>query len=215
MEQALNEQMERPRFSIDNAALIGKLYANAVKAEKTAFDKARDRLISLGIIARRPGRAVVLKPILKENGRKSDRMTSYEKKMLQGLNATTLGSLFFPGVITNTPKRNYVDRRIVALKSWRDVYHYNETGNLKGWTRYGGKRKRHFNADGFIVLERDSLGRCIEARKVVYRRVPLQRDAKGRITGYDDKALTFHTGKEIAYYDYDGPNDDKGRIRVP
>jgi len=45
---------------------------------------------------------------------------------------------------------NYVDPMISLPRGWRDDYHYDEQGKLKGWTRSIGDRKDEFNADGTI-----------------------------------------------------------------
>ena len=189
------------------------MYTTASNAGKAAYDKERNRLISFGVIANNPGQIVEVTPVLKGKGLISQQLTTYEKKMLRRLNAAALTGLFFPGVITNSLKRDYVDRRIVGPKSWRDVYHYDKNGNSAGWTRYDGKTIMDFNSDGLIVLERDSRGRCIKARKVLYNWAPLGRNSKGQVTGYSDEPLKFHPGKEIVYYEYDSPKDTKGRIK--
>jgi len=207
LERALNALTENPYFLIHNTEVIGELYTAASNAGKAAFDKERNRLIAFGVIAGNPGRVVEVTPALKGNGFSSQRLTTYEKKMLRRLNAAALTGLFLPEVIKNSFKRDYVDRRIAGPKVWRDVYHYDKNGGSAGWTRYDGNNIMDFNSDGLIVLERDSLGRCIKARKVLYNWAPLSRNSKGQVTGYSDEPLKFQPGKEIVYYEYDNPKD--------
>jgi hypothetical protein len=206
---------ETPNLLVDNTGVILELYDGANDAAKAAFTKEHKRLISFGVIANKKSPIVEIVPILKDNSSIPQKLSTYERKMLLGLNASGLENLVFPDVITNSTKRDYVDQRITAPKYWRDVYHYDVKGNRTGWTRYDGKNSVDFNSDGMLVLEMDSEGRCTKAQNVTYDWYPFRRNSKGKVIEYNNKPLKFRPGKEIVYYEYNGPNDTEGQPKFP
>ncbi len=72
-----------------------------------------------------------------------------------------------PGVSVSTVT-NYVDPNIARPKKWRDVYHYNESGDLTGWTRYGLDQTYEFSPKGQVVLKRDDAGNPLQTANVRY-----------------------------------------------
>ena len=51
---------------------------------------------------------------------------------------------------------------------WKDVFHWDETGGLTGWTRYRGEVTNEFTREGLVVVSRDSLGRPKGVRRDMY-----------------------------------------------
>lgn len=65
-------------------------------------------------------------------------------------------------------KGNYVDPAFDVPKSWRDDYHYDETGNLLGWTRTRGEKTEEFTSDGKLIVMKDADGQPLVTRAVRY-----------------------------------------------
>jgi len=63
---------------------------------------------------------------------------------------------------------NYVDPMVDLPKDWLDVYHYDDTGRMTGWTRTLGDQKQEFTADGMLIGARDASGKPTETRMVSY-----------------------------------------------
>ncbi|HEX5102577.1 MAG TPA: hypothetical protein VFV87_02120 [Pirellulaceae bacterium] len=63
---------------------------------------------------------------------------------------------------------NYADPAVHTLRDFTDEYHYDETGELTGWTRIRGAEREFFTAHGHLLVEKDSLGRATKARPVIY-----------------------------------------------
>jgi hypothetical protein len=64
--------------------------------------------------------------------------------------------------------KNYVDPAFDVPKQWRDEYHYADSGQLTGWTRFRGESSEQFTADGLLVTKVDAQGRASQARRVRY-----------------------------------------------
>ena len=64
--------------------------------------------------------------------------------------------------------KNYVDPVIDIAKDWRDEYHYDESGELSGWTRIRGESQEQFTAEGLLITKTDAEGRRTQARRVRY-----------------------------------------------
>jgi hypothetical protein len=77
--------------------------------------------------------------------------TTYERMLIQRANAALLSRALLPGALSVRTPTNYVDQRLTNPKAWRDVYHYDVSGNYLGWTRYGEEAPLEFNADGAPV----------------------------------------------------------------
>jgi len=211
VDMVLTKISEDPGFLIRNTGAVERAYRAADRRRKRAFDKERSRLIATGVIAGIPGRAVKLRPALEGGDPASLRLTNYEKKMMHRLTASALAELLLPGAVKNTPTSDFVDWRIAAPKSWRDLYHYDDAGHMTGWTRYADKRVTHFNPDGLIVLKRDSGGRCIKAKKVRYLWDPPAVNPNGKKARFKIELLDFQSTGEVVHYEYEGPDDFKGR----
>jgi hypothetical protein len=105
--------------------------------------------------------------------------------------------------------QQYEDPLLTAPREWTDRYTYDENQELTGWIRTRDNSMQEFTADGAIVIKKDELGRPTQARSVTYRRSTDPKLAPPR--------LEQHLGPELLYYEYDSPEDKKGRIarRVP
>ncbi len=65
---------------------------------------------------------------------------------------------------------DYVDPVISAAKDWRDLFSYDPSGSLLGWTRFRGTDQQAFFRDGTLILERDEKGRPLKTQAVRYER---------------------------------------------
>ena len=110
--------------------------------------------------------------------------------------------VLYPGLMSPVHRLNYVDGRLTAPKSWRDVYHYDADGNCTGWTRYDGRKAADFTPEGHLVLERDAQGRCVRAQSMRYERQ--QGDGGPTLVGV--------SGGQVFQYEYSSASDRKGRI---
>src|SRR6202000_1370763 len=114
-------------------------------------------LIGLGIIKDQPGDAIELTPIRPGSSPAIDRLTRFERAQLQRYNDDVIAGFYLKGIVNSVWRDNFVDIRITAPKSWRDVYHYDDKGVRTGWTRYDGQKVSQFNADGLLMLDKGGL----------------------------------------------------------
>ncbi len=207
LETALYDLLRNPTLYVDHTGTFARLYKSADGPARAAVDAARKRLVGMGVAKDGSDEALTLQPIRPGGGTVAERLTPYEKAMLQRFHLEVLTRLVYPGLLAGSYRVNYVDPRLSAPKSWRDVYRYDGLGHPLGWTRYDGERATAFNPDGLIVLKTDGRGRCARARTVRYT---LARPGRGGPTG---ATLQYVPGNQIATYEYSGHQDWKGRIK--
>jgi len=189
-------------FDRDWLAAIDK----AGPARKNSVEAARQRLIQSGLAAARPGGRLEWQPIRSGATDLAQRLTACEKYLLEQFNATLLAELVLPGALTVSSPPNYVDHRLFAPKSWRDLYHYDAAGKLTGWTRRDGNRVTDFTEDGLMVLEKDAEGRPVKAQAMRYRQAPTKEP-------WRPSALEASPGDEVVTYAYDrGKRVETSRI---
>jgi hypothetical protein len=129
---------------------------------------------------------------------------SYGRSQLEQLHLALLGDYAFPGMVQVSYQLNFVDQRLTAPKSWRDVYHY-AAAECTGWTRYYRDRVAdEFNHEGLLVVAKDDLGRCKKACTVRYTRTA----AKGFP---DPNPLRMEPGDQVLTYEFAGPDDRRGK----
>ena len=143
-----------------------------------------------------------------------NRLTRYEKSMIERFNSVLLSRILFPGIVQSEWRENFVDYRITSSKRWRDVYRYAPDGTCLGWRRYQFDNVSEFNAEGLLVLDEDSQGRCVKARIVGYELEPEERDGKGRMIGPYMRNVRIVPKDTLREYEYDGNDDWKGRIKL-
>jgi hypothetical protein len=76
-----------------------------------------------------------------------------------------------------TDAGSYVDPLIVTPADWADTYHYDDRGDLLGWTRSRKDRDEEFTPNGRVVVEKDAAGRAVKTRGVRYVREQAGPDA--------------------------------------
>jgi hypothetical protein len=205
VDRTLMQLAQAPTFYIDHQEAIDSLAQASDAARRTRFVDARKRMIGLGIL--KEGKTACRLQSLREGPAPvAKRLTAYEKNMLTRFHAELLSILVYPGMVNQSFKVNFVDQRISSPKAWRDIYHYDRKGNRVGWTRRDGTTEQEFNADGHVILEKDKLGRALQARTVKYEYDPPL-----------NKAGMFRTLKQawdnhIVHYEYVDENDWRGRI---
>ncbi len=181
----------------------------AAPARKNAVESARKRLIQTGLGANRDGGRLEWTPIRLASTNLDQRMTPFEKQLMERFNASLLSELVLPGVLTVSTAPNFVDQRLFTAKSWRDIYQYDSKGNLSGWTRRDGERITEFTDEGLMVLAKDDEGKPTKAQTVTYR----QQASKGP---GQFAALEAAPGDEIVTYAYEnGKRVEKSRTRAP
>jgi hypothetical protein len=97
---------------------------------------------------------------------------------------------------------NYADPIAHTPRDWRDELHYDEGGQLLGWTRRRGAEVERFTVDGRLVVALDPQGRPARARAVRYEVDP--RPASG------PTLRQIATAQEYRY-EYLSAQDRRGR----
>jgi hypothetical protein len=221
----VREELKNKNLEAEKVKLLQKQLSAATMAETDFLDRkwptASESLKSLiesalrtaardsGLFTKHPdlqGKDGSEGPPLRPPGRQLQ--TAYDKVELERRRLGVLTRQFFPGIVQTSYQVNYVDPRLATPKTWRDVYDYDAKGNYLGWTRYDGKNVTPFNPDGFIVLEKDKLGRCSKARTVQY-----VQDAPTGKVGPNWSSLRHVLGDEIVAYEYAGDDDFRGKIK--
>ncbi len=67
---------------------------------------------------------------------------------LRQLNLTLLSSILFPDFLNRSLEPAFVDPKLTAVKPWRDVYRYDESGKPLGWVRHHEGKALRFTSDG-------------------------------------------------------------------
>ena len=81
-----------------------------------------------------------------------DRLSSSQRNRLEWFNIELMNRLLYPGTLRLAFTRNYVPNNLTSpTKTWRDVYRYDNTGRLTGWTRYDADKITNFTPDGKAV----------------------------------------------------------------
>jgi hypothetical protein len=109
---------------------------------------------------------------------------------------------YTPPVLAN----RYVDPAVFARLGWSDSYRHDSEGQLLGWTRERDGERTEFTGDGWLVVERDKLGRAVRAREVRY---VVERTEAGRAQVKEQE-----TGKERRVV-YAGDGDMIGKPADP
>jgi hypothetical protein len=215
-EKAFNELLDRRRPALEAGArpfVLGRLrralrmpelWNDHVKALSTTHrarvDEARRKLVQMGVIEEGKERLTF----------RRETPTLHVRSLLEEFNAVVLSELVLPGLVRPVFRTNFVDARLTAVKSWRDVYRH-DGDRLAGWTRYrAGQRPQEFTPEGWLVLEKDTKGRPIKARTVVYQQAP----AKGMVW-VNPNPLRQSGGDELITLEYpSGRRKVKSREKV-
>lgn len=169
-----------PALLTADAELMKAVLDGADTAGRSAVAAATKRLVGFGVIEEAGG-AIRLRPATAPAGGASgERLTRFEKRLVERFNAEVLGGAALRGIVTHSWKTNYVDPMLSAPKSWRDVYHYDRTGARTGWTRYDGEKKTEFDAEGRVIVEKDAAGTPTRTRAVRYELAGGSPGAAGR-----------------------------------
>ena len=199
LEAALNSIREDTDFFFAHFAEVEKLAAAADPAHRRPYESLLEELTRLDILRRNPDGTYRLTPLLGPKGP----LTHLERDRLAWLNATIMNHLLYPRILKIRYRRNYVNPFISTPRDWRDVYHYDASGRLTGWTRYEGREKRHYTPDGALVVEWDKLGRPLRARTVRY---------VAEVKSGKPYRLVERPGETIRRYAYSGPADRLGHV---
>jgi hypothetical protein len=186
------------RRAVQDMALVPRFWKDN-PTPASGFSVIQKNLVTMGLLAN----AQTGPPIFKFLGA---RPTDYEKMLIQRANAALLTQVLFPGILAADTRANYVDQRLATPKLWRDLYRYDDRGAYAGWTRYGEDQALDFNADGFLIVAKDELGRCRQARTVTYVQDPRP------TPGMNDNPLRMVVQDELVTYEFAGAEDRTGKI---
>ncbi len=214
VQHAMDLLLQDPNVWITNEKELMDLYQSADKKAREDFDSARNLLVAFHVADTSGHTSFRLKPVLRGKSPMSDRLTGYEKSMIERLNGVLLSGIVFPRIVRSDWRENFVDYRLTSSKRWRDIYRYAPDGTPMGWRRIQRDNVSDFNAEGLLVLEKDSLGRCTKGRVVRYELEPHKRDGSGRIAGYYRREVRIMPTEVLREYEYDGKVDWKGHIKL-
>ena len=179
VQRRMNSLRQDPGFWSENAKAVEHLCDSAGQESLDAFRQIQKMLVLFGVAENHGGASFRLRFIGNGDTPLAERLTRCEKGMIERLNAVALSRIVFPGILRSDWQENYVDQRITSIKEWRDVYRYAPDETLLGWRRYQEDGIREFNAEGLLVLNQDSQGRCTRARVVRYELEPLPKERSG------------------------------------
>ncbi|MCZ7648238.1 MAG: hypothetical protein M5U26_23765 [Planctomycetota bacterium] len=145
-----------------------------------------------------------LSPLRAEGGTLAERLTPYERMQLERFNLILLTQVLYPGLLSGSAATAYVDPRISVRKTWRDVYRHDAQGRIAGFTRYTEDGATEFHADGWIVSEKDELGRPTRALKPDYDQAQ-PKDPRQRYPNFNP--ITFKAAEDARTYAYAGEDD--------
>jgi hypothetical protein len=185
-----------PGWWNDHIPALEPIYNKADPARKRTVDAARGRLIDDGFAEKADGLRLRFHPLRGGAGPLTDR----ERTLLSHFQSIVLAELIFPGLVRVEFRPNFVDQRLSVAKNWRDVYRYEETGALAGWTRHEESKTTEFTPEGWRVLKKDDRGRVIQAHTVEYRQEPLP---PGRM-GLNGNPLRQVEGDEVISFEHEG-----------
>jgi hypothetical protein len=195
VERTLRQARQDPDLFDTHDIIFRAAIEKAAPARKSAVESARQRLIRSGLASNREGGRLEWAPIRQGSTVLEQRLTPFEKQLIERFNAVLLSELVLPGALTASTSPNFVDQRLFTAKSWRDVYRYDDKDKLTGWVRFDDGRVTEFTEEGLQVLEKDATGRPIKARSVRYEPTPQQ--------GTQPTALKSAPGEEIVTYGYE------------
>jgi hypothetical protein len=210
----LNSMLQDPELLSANEKAFELLYNSAGNEAREALDEVKQSLVLYGVAENADGFSFRLKSIKDESASLAEHLTLYEKEMIAHWNATALSRIVFPGILNSEWQENFVDYRIFSAKKWRDVYQYAPDGTLMGWRRYQFDGIREFNAEGLLVLDKDSEGRCTRAQVVRYELEPQKKDSKGHSIEPFQRRVRMVLTDTLREYEYRGANDWKGHIKM-
>jgi hypothetical protein len=210
--EVLNSGLQDPDLWITNERELELLYEAAGREARDSYDKIKNTLILYGV-GENSGGLLPSLSLIRANEISGDRLTRYEKAMVANLNAVVLSRIVFPGIVNSATREHFVDYRIASVKEWRDVFRYAPDGTPMGWRRYQSGGISEFNAEGLLVLEKDSQNRCIRARLVRYELEPQRKDSRGRLAEHFRRKVRMIPTDMMREYEYEGVDDYRGHIK--
>ncbi len=102
-----------------------------------------------------------------------DKLSEAERYYLRQLHLTVLSQVLYPGLLERSPAPLHTDGQLTALKSWRDLYRYDEGGKCLGWLRFYEGRMLRFDAQGRLLPEGNGKPQAVryeaEAGRLVFK----------------------------------------------
>jgi hypothetical protein len=213
VQEILNSRLQDPDLWVTEEQQVELFYKAAGSEARDSYDKIKKTLILYGLGEDSGSMLLRLSPLRKANTPLKERFTLYEKAMVANLNAIVLSRIILPKMVNSVTREHFVDRRITSVKEWRDVYRYAPDGTPMGWRRYQSESINEFNAEGLLVLEKDSQNRCIQARLVRYELEPQRKNSQGRFAESFRRKVRMLPTDMIREYEYEGTNDWRGHIK--
>ncbi len=168
VETVLNRLKNETNIYFNHQDTVDALADASSKENKRRFINARKKLENYGLLKKEETKRVKLNLIQQVEASRDSVLTECENNLIQEFNVIMMNEVLFPHFLKRKPTKNFVDFRLTAPKTWRDVYHYDNGGNTTGWTRYDDGSISEYTPGGNLVFEKDKSGRVLKARKVNY-----------------------------------------------
>lgn len=211
--------VERELGAVKNDVELFPRHAQEIHAMAdgpTRLRAALERALSIGLFKELDENKFELCSMRPGDGPAAKRLTPFERHEVQRFNLALMRDVLFRDFLYWKEINNFVDRRLVPSKDWRDVYRYDAGGDLTGWSRYDGRTVQEFTAQGHLVVEKDKEGRPVKTRRVEYILEIGYTDAKneGKLAG-----RVLFDGQSCSVYDGGGKlivdRNEKGREVKP
>ncbi len=142
--------------------------SNATRKQQKHIVAARNRLVGYGIFKKVGTDLFKRHSVLSKHSNNPQALTLGEKNLISEFNLVLMNKLLFPNFLFNKKTDNFVDYRLTTIKTWRDVYQYDDLNYLTGWHRYDGKSVTEYTPEGKLVIKKDKNGHVLKTRKVKY-----------------------------------------------
>ncbi|MDX1951623.1 MAG: hypothetical protein SFY81_05530 [Verrucomicrobiota bacterium] len=150
------------------------------QVEEERLNRVLEEYVNWGVLSTasllNPGIRSAIQPV---NGKG---FSNFEANLLMKLNGEVMGHLL-RGIARHEFVPAYVDSTLSVPKLWRDLYQYDDNGELLGWVRLGPSGRTEYSALGQLVLERDGSGKPTRSQSVRYQLVNGMLKATARVEG--------------------------------
>lgn len=154
LEPLIHSWVTNATFTFDNRRDLERVYKAADRPAREEFERGKELLVSYGALKKSPGFDFALTPIRTKAGPLDERLTPYERCLVQRLNAAAISLVVLRGAAESEFIDNYVEPGLFAKKDWRDVFHSDADGKITGWTRYSpASPPTEFDAEGNMVID--------------------------------------------------------------
>lgn len=141
LREALLETTLNPHFYLQNKQPIDDFLALSNPAHRELFEAALKSMTEYGYFDRSTS---LLSDTTYRLPVDFPHNPTFSNSRYQDFHAAVISTALVPHLFPPPKRGNCVDPRLTQPKPFRDVLHYESTGSLTGWTRYGPSGKEQF-----------------------------------------------------------------------